>query len=121
VVSPPVQMNADLSTTARALSFSFALSTKPTTSLMCKRLLLLAPSVIGSRIQEGFVAPGPIANGPSASVQGYLCHLFPFARAWVCFLKFSRWALSMLPHFTGLAVACAPGRDDRACCLLPPS
>ena len=29
VVSPPVQMNADLSTTARALFFSLALSTKP--------------------------------------------------------------------------------------------
>ena len=30
VVSPPVQMNADLSATARALFFSLALSTKPT-------------------------------------------------------------------------------------------
>jgi len=30
VVAPPVQMNKDLSATARTLLFSFALSTKPT-------------------------------------------------------------------------------------------
>ena len=49
VVSPPVQMNTDFSTTARALFFSRALSIKQTPTLMCQRLLPLEPAAYGSR------------------------------------------------------------------------
>jgi len=40
-------MNTDLSTTARALFFSVALSTKPALPPMSKRLFLLAPAAYG--------------------------------------------------------------------------
>jgi len=96
VVSTPVQMNTDLSATARALFFSCALSTKPNPPPMWKRLFPLNQLHMG---QGKSVTARRL--GLSASAHLLYRHQLAF------FLQLSRWALVMHPFVTVSASAAA--------------